>query len=179
MWEARGQALPPAESSTRRRDVEVPACRPAVVSPLWLDSTDLDRLRREMKALPSVGIAEIDAGHRQLVLRYDRLLKGFGRHRDVGAFALGFHALVQRVRQQFDREERLMVELGYDGYELHRQVHRKVMSDAQRYLVALIGRHERDQCLTVATWFSHWLLNHVTTHDRKIGDSLSRDIWQR
>ncbi len=179
MRQARGQALPPAGSSARRHDADAPVCRPAVVSPFWLETSDLDRLRREMKALPAVGIAEIDAGHRALVSRYDRLLKGFGRHRDVNAFALGFHALVQRLREQFEREERLMTELGYDGYELHRQVHRKVMSDAQRYLVGLIGRHERDQCLTVATWFSHWLLNHVTTHDRKIGASLSRDIWQR
>lgn len=174
----RGRALPEADRSLRRTSNEQPGCRPSVVSPLWLEVSALDDLCGEIRALPAVGIAEIDADHRNIVARYERLLKSFGRHRDTGAFALGFHALVHRVREHFDREERMMLELGYDGYELHRQVHKKLNSDAQRYLMGLIGRHERDQCLTVARWFSQWLLNHVTTHDRKFGEAVSGNIWR-
>lgn len=176
--QGRGADLPQAERGKRRGADDTPTCRPAVVSPMWLDVSEIDGLRREMRSLPAIGIAEIDAGHRNIVRRYERLLTSFGRHRDTATFALGFHALVQRLRANFAREEQLMLELGYGGYEMHRQVHRKVMSDAQRYLTSLIGRHERDQCMTVARWFSQWMLNHVTSHDRKIGASLAGDPWQ-
>ena len=180
---ARGQAgviRPLSGAITDRSADRVPTpCRPAVVSPEWLEVSEIDALRAEARAIPLVGIAEIDGDHRALIARYDRLLKSFSRHRDVATFALGFHTLVYRTREHFDREERLMDELRYDGYELHRQVHRKLMSDARRHLVDLIGRHERDQCVTVAKWFLHWLVNHVTTHDRKLSESLAGDIWQR
>ena len=178
MSEGRAASLPQAERAPRRREYEAPACRPSVVSPNWLEISDLDQVRRQIRALPSVGVAELDGDHRRLVDRFDRMIRAFGRHRDVGAFALGFHALVHRMREHFAHEERLMVELRYEGYELHRQVHKKLMSDAQRYLTSLIGRHERDQCLTVARWYAHWLLNHVSTHDRKLGEALSGDIWR-
>lgn len=151
---------------------------PAVVSPEWLEYCDPESRRQELKKVPLVGIEDIDEDHRHLVNHYNSLLRSLSQRRDVDAFALSFHSLVYRTRRHFEREEALMKRVGYVGYELHRTVHKKLLGDAQQFLIDLIGRHEGDRCMTVALWFRHWLINHIMSHDRKIGEFLSDDIWQ-
>ena len=161
-------------SKSKRRSKSAPA----VISPEWLEYCDPESQRQELKDVPLVGIEEIDEGHRHLVNHYNALLRNLSQHRDVDAFALSFHRLVFRTRRHFEREEELMKRVGYTGYEVHRTVHRKLLGDAQQFLIELIGRHEGDRCMTVALWFRHWLINHIMSHDRKIGEFLSDGIWQ-
>ena len=151
---------------------------PSVVSPSWLETSDLQDLRIETKTMPVIGVTELDDDHFRLAVHYNALIRGLSRHRDAATFALSFHSLIHRVRRHFESEERLMAETDFDGYSAHKLVHKKLISDAQRFLVSLIGRTERDQCVTVAKWFRHWLINHIKIQDRKIGEFLSSNIWQ-
>jgi len=61
------------------------------------------------------------------------------------------------VSSQHWKGQRSMLDVNFNDHDHHRQLQSKLLSDAERFLV-------------------HWLLNHVTAHDRKIRKYLSRRV---
>ena len=130
----------------------------------------------EIPELPEVGVAEIDADHHRLIVRYRMLMRKVNRDHDPHRFALMFHIFILQVRRHFEREELLMEEIGFPHYDHHRFLHRKLMRDAEEFLVDLIKGEEEVTAAAATNYLEHWLINHITSHDRRIGQFLADEM---
>jgi hemerythrin len=130
----------------------------------------------EIPELPRVGVAEIDADHHRLVVRYRTLMRAVNRVHDPHRFALMFHIFILQVRRHFEREELLMEGIGYPHYDHHRFLHRKLMRDAEDFLVDLIKGEEEVSAAAATNYLEHWLINHIASHDLRIGEFLMDDM---
>jgi hemerythrin len=126
--------------------------------------------------VPDIGVAEIDDGHHRLVAHYRALLRMVKRDHDTYEFALMYHIFVQRMRRHFEREERFLEEIGYEDYDHHRMLHRKLMRDAEDFLVDLIKGEEEVSAAAATNYLEHWLINHIASHDLRIGEFLMDDM---
>lgn len=117
-----------------------------------------------------VGIAEIDAEHRQLVIHYNALIQALNEGDDVTAFGLSFYSLIWRVRQHFSSEEWLMQDIGYPYLARHKAEHRKLLATADDFLRSVLTRFEKYDCSAVAKYFKYWLFDHVMHHDNALAD---------
>jgi len=117
----------------------------------------------------AVGIAEIDAQHRELFSRAERLITALrAGERDEVLPLLGY--LQDYAVQHFEAEERLMRELGYPGLADHAAAHEtfcaeflNITKDVQRTGPTALA------ALTVHNWLSDWLRKHVGGIDRELG----------
>ncbi len=117
----------------------------------------------------SVGVAEIDAQHRELFLRVDRLLDAM-LHNDRSEAERLLAFLREFVVDHFGAEERLMAEVAYPAAEAHALEH--------RHFAAML--HEVDQTFlaqgptaALVLQLEHlavgWLRDHVYFTDVALG----------
>lgn len=137
----------------------------------------LEQLRAETMEAAMIGVPEIDAEHQRLITHYYALLEALSRGVDAHTFALRYHLFIHRVRQHFAHEEHLMLDIGFDDHDQHKVQHTKLMRDAERFLTKLVRGTEKVEAVAVTRYIEHWLMHHITTHDRKIGEFLSRRVW--
>lgn len=150
---------------------------PSTCVPELPPAPTLDQLRNEAKEAATIGIPEIDAEHHRLITHYYALLAALSRGVDGHTFALRYHLFIHRVRLHFAHEERIMRDVGFEDYDHHKVLHTKLLRDAERFLAKLVRGGEKIESIAVTRYLEHWLLNHITTHDRKIGEFLSTRIW--
>jgi len=117
----------------------------------------------------TVGIPEIDADHQRLMKHYLALIRSLETGQDTNAFARTFDGFLQEVEEHFAREEAIMLVLGYEDYDRHRAEHQKLARDAADFVHSVANRYDHFDCLAVARYFHHWLIQHIETHDKDIG----------
>lgn len=118
----------------------------------------------------SIGVAAIDAQHRELFLRIDRLLEASLSGRSAGEVGhlLGF--LSEYVREHFRTEEELMAGTRYPARDEHRAEHDAFARD----LAALCDEHARDGgtaflVVRVTSRATQWLRDHIYRADKQFG----------
>lgn len=118
----------------------------------------------------SVGVAQIDAQHKELFAQINRLFEAC--HQAKGKEAVGeiIAFLGNYVVEHFAMEERYMLALGYAGYEEHRAAHEEFI---QRFS-ALRERFEKEGPgvhIVVMTnqVVVNWLNTHIRNMDKKLG----------
>lgn len=118
----------------------------------------------------SVGVTDIDNQHKELLLRFDRLLKACesGQGRSELEKLLAF--LNEYVVKHFNDEEALQKLRNYPGYDSHKKEHeyfvariREVCREVEQEGVALHHVMETNNLLL------KWLINHISTVDVELG----------
>ncbi len=122
----------------------------------------------------SVGVAEMDDEHRQLIGMMDSLLRSV-EEPDVSHDTVlnSFKKLISFTEQRFHDEEALMGAQGYSDLPAHKMIH----ADLMKRLTA-----EFNHCLTGVGWlaagcmkfFDFWLRTHIKSVDKKYGKVLSK-----
>ena len=117
----------------------------------------------------SVGVEAIDAQHRELFARIDRLLEVLRDRRGGDEVARLLHYLAEYVLAHFSSEEKLMLERAYPHYDAHRQEHLRFV----RELEALRSEHDREGPTTVllvrvTNRVTAWLREHIYRADRDL-----------
>ena len=118
----------------------------------------------------AIGVDPIDAQHRELFHRIDRLLEASRLHttaREVGSL-LDF--LASYVREHFQTEEALMEAIGYPGAAEHRAEHLTFA----RELVELLSQHAAEGgtallVVRVTSRATSWLREHIYRADKALG----------
>lgn len=118
----------------------------------------------------AIGVEVIDNQHKELLLRFDRLLnacqagKGIEELKKLQAF------LDEYVHTHFSDEEALQRKNRYPGYESHRAEHiyfieqlNKLKSETQEEGVSTHHVVETNNMLL------KWLLNHISKVDKELG----------
>jgi len=117
----------------------------------------------------SVGVAEIDAQHRELFARVDMLLdacnQGKGKQ-EVGRL-LGF--LEDYVLTHFGVEERLMIDRAYPGFHEHKAEHDYFISQLNQLKLKFRSNGAAVNVVLLAVNVSvSWLQNHIRKTDKAV-----------
>jgi hemerythrin len=120
----------------------------------------------------AIGVASIDAQHRELFDRVTRFEEALERS-DATAIADAFDFLRSYAAVHFADEEKLMREGGFPAQEEHRAEHREFTTR----LDALVREHREKGAsaflgLRARNWIVVWLLDHVGVRDQTLGRHL-------
>ena len=118
----------------------------------------------------SVGVETIDAQHRELFSRLNRLFNACQSGDCTREVEPVLQFLLTYVQEHFAEEEQLMQEADYPELEEHRQQHaefRRLIDDFERRI------RTEENVLGIAREFNRilidWLTEHVCTVDRALG----------
>lgn len=112
-----------------------------------------------------VGVAEIDAHHRQLAYLVNHLNQATRDETSAADFLPRFKALIDFVRFHFDAENRLMQESGYPVHEAHRREH----DDLLLLLQQTARDFRKGNELLVLQIAKDLFVNHIKASDKPLG----------
>jgi hemerythrin-like metal-binding protein len=121
----------------------------------------------------AIGHEVIDEDHRSIFDLANRLQAEILSQEDSEYSIVGevIVELIEHTGGHFAREEALMQEIGYPGYEKHRHEHAMLMERVNNLLRRFMdGR--KNLSLEVADFIQKRLVPHIMISDMKLGDSL-------
>jgi hemerythrin-like metal-binding protein len=123
----------------------------------------------------SVGVEAMDAQHRQLFDRLNRLVKAVRGGRGADEIGSTMEFLDGWVREHFAAEEKLMADAGYPGLAGHLRLHAIFKADLATVRVGLSAPDADHQELAERLHLSlrDWLLGHIRVEDRAYGEYLA------
>lgn len=118
----------------------------------------------------AIGIDDIDAQHRELFRRLDRLLEASAARTTATEVGAMLDFLGDYVREHFATEEKLMDALEYPAAAEHRAEH----VEFARELVGLRARHAEEGgtallVIKVTSRATQWLRDHIYRTDKQLG----------
>ena len=128
---------------------------------------------QEIPIALDIGIAEIDAQHRQLQALLERLKQSTDKRYAFAADAI-LGELVIQTRIHFAVEESLMRLLSFPDTEAHVEEHRRLTEQLEK-----LRRRAQDFEVAdgLAAFIQTWLVDHVNDFDREfVGHFLARGI---
>jgi len=117
----------------------------------------------------------VDTQHHQLFDLVNSLVRSCADGSDTKKVKETLDFLINYTVQHFDDEEVLQIKFKYPEYERHKQLH-----EAFKPVVAgLVQRFEEcgsseKLCIDIKTIVVKWLVNHILTEDKKIGEHLQK-----
>lgn len=111
-----------------------------------------------------LGVPEIDAQHQELVSIINRLNNAVKHNAPAEAVTHQFDELISYTRFHFESEERLMDQYGYHEDDAHRQIHQRLLGQANY----LRGKFIQGGELLVLQLIKDWLLAHVMDMDKPL-----------
>jgi hemerythrin len=119
----------------------------------------------------SVGIAEVDHEHRELVDLINRLYEE-ARRRGSKVAVLGFFGdLFRAISAHFALEERVMRERGYDQLTQHKNDHERLLDEVRDIMEDYEVTDLFDEQL-LAQRLDAWFSRHFETHDARLHHAL-------
>ncbi|BDG05339.1 bacteriohemerythrin [Anaeromyxobacter oryzae] len=122
----------------------------------------------------AVGDPAIDAQHQELFRRVAALSAALDAG-DGGAVEPLFTFLRGHVVEHFGAEERVMREIAFPGYAVHRAAHDRFVRELEevRRLFEVAGPTAA-VALRTRTWIVDWLVDHITFTDRALARHVAR-----
>ena len=117
-----------------------------------------------------IGVAEIDSDHEQLIDLGNQLLESNLSRLQKGELLLLISAFKNLTISHFNREERMMESMNYDGLNIHKIKH--------SIIINLIGNLEDDVCngvdasLGIASILADFVFFHLDRDDRALADHI-------
>ena len=121
-----------------------------------------------------VGIDQIDGEHRRLFEIAGRVYDSLAASGDeaLAAARAAVAELLDYTATHFASEEALMEAAGYPELEQHRQLHRRLISQA-RDMEMRTEFGERHVPLELSHFLYNWLVDHILANDRKFGEFIA------
>jgi len=135
----------------------------------WVASRD----RVEWKESYSVGVDDLDGDHKRLIELINRFQTAYKYHTGEEFERQALNELVDYTKYHFEREEKMMEEVGYPDLQAHKEIH--------RIMIAKVGEFQNEYKRTghealegVTTFLSEWLIDHINGTDKKYGPYFSK-----
>ena len=121
----------------------------------------------------SVGVDLIDEQHKMLIQRIKDLSDAVNSSRGAGQIGKTLGFMIDYTNFHFSTEEKHMTELGYPGFDIHKQQHEEFKST----LNDMVTEFEEDGATAqlsegVNTYLISWLVKHIKSIDTKFGEFL-------
>ena len=121
----------------------------------------------------SVGVDLIDEQHKMLIQRIKDLSDAVNSSRGAGQIGKTLGFMIDYTEFHFSTEEKHMTELGYPGFDIHKQQHEEFKTT----LNDMVTEFEEDGATAqlsegVNTYLINWLIKHIKSIDTKFGEFL-------
>lgn len=118
----------------------------------------------------SIGVTEIDNQHKELIRRFDQLLKAC----ESGGADVELKRLLifldEYVVKHFHDEEELQRKLNYPGYESHRREHESFVVNLRKLRNKIDGNEATvPHVVETNNLLIKWLIDHISSSDVEIG----------
>jgi hemerythrin len=113
----------------------------------------------------SVGVAELDADHEQIIMALNELVAAHDRHLSRDGIDHLFSQLMAVVEAHFVREERAMADCGYDGLPYHQGEHHRIRDRLLEIHEHELHAEEATVRAEVRQFLTNWLYGHVLVDD--------------
>lgn len=125
----------------------------------------------------AVGVAEIDAQHKELFSRFNNLLNGCNEGKGKEEVLKLLLFLDDYVRTHFATEEKLQIRHNYPGHPTHKAQHQGFINDVERLKAQVTqdGATLSAVILTNKTLVA-WLVEHIGKSDKQFGEFLSGKV---
>jgi hemerythrin-like metal-binding protein len=118
-----------------------------------------------------VGHDTIDNQHRKLVTMIGELQRSLDNGHSYEVMSETLKELVDYTQYHFRDEEKIMQEIGHQGIDYHKYLHRQMLEQVVQILSDLKqGKQYTPQDLI--SYLTNWLTEHIVAEDGKIGHSL-------
>ncbi|MBI5086040.1 MAG: bacteriohemerythrin [Acidobacteria bacterium] len=121
----------------------------------------------------SVGVAEIDQQHRQLLDLINKLHDAMKAGGSPTALARVLEELIGYTRRHFTFEEFLMKQCGYPGLEPHRVQHRQLVEKIESFQ-AEVACGKATLSLRLMSFLKDWLALHILESDKQYSRDMQR-----
>ena len=118
-----------------------------------------------------VGVAEIDAQHRQLVSMVNGINREISVNADDVSIDARFDALIDFTVQHFQTEHRFMTSYHYPGIQSHAAEHAQLTSELRQ----IVKKRGHDGDLLVLQKIKDWLMSHIHGADKALGTFLNQE----
>jgi hemerythrin len=121
----------------------------------------------------SVGINLIDEQHKMLIQRIKDLSDAVESTRGLEKILQTLGFMIDYTDFHFSTEEKYMVQLGYPGFDIHKEQHEEFKSTLNH----MVEDFEEDGATvalstSINTFLINWLIKHIKSIDRKFGEFL-------
>jgi hemerythrin len=119
----------------------------------------------------SIGVLEIDIQHKLLFEKFNAFLAACDAQAEADAIHRLFWFVEAYAMTHFGQEEKLMQEVNYPSLQIHRERHQQFAAEVTRLKEVLRTDGPSPSLISTATTFiSTWLVDHISTMDRAIGN---------
>ena len=115
----------------------------------------------------SVGIAELDAHHRQLFEILNELFTLMGEGADDRSIIHVINELIDYTHYHFDEEEKIMAKMNFPDLESHKELHKQLIQALKGFYDEAQGGMAIFVAIKLADIGLSWLKNHILTVDHQ------------
>ncbi|MCW8886672.1 MAG: bacteriohemerythrin [Motiliproteus sp.] len=119
----------------------------------------------------SVGIEAIDNDHKKLLSLINQLQTASTNYTGVDFERSALDELVNYTKYHFVREEKLLEENGYPGFEPHKKEHEAMVAE----VMDKVSHYESNEDQTIdelLVYLKQWLINHISGTDQQYSSFL-------
>lgn len=120
----------------------------------------------------SVGVTQMDSEHQRLIDIINNLYAAMRAGRSKDAIGSILDELIDYTKTHFAHEEKLMREVGYDGFDEQKRLHEALVSQAMEIQQKFRNGTALGQ--EVMTFLKGWLINHIQGTDKKYGPVMNK-----
>lgn len=120
----------------------------------------------EFANVPKVAFEEMNTVHAEEVERLNRIEALLDTDASEAELSEALEALFEHTREHFANEERLMREVGFPPYEMHRSEHGRALNEFQ--FVMMDWRTKKDNSILreyICSTVPQWLNQHIASMD--------------
>jgi len=121
----------------------------------------------------AIGIDHVDEQHKTMVRMIARLQDSLSAGNDLPEIGRALRFLVDYTQTHFKDEEDVMLAVGFDEYDHHKELHKKLVDDIVSILTDL-KRGKKIDMFSLIDFLTEWLVNHIQKEDKKIGRFIER-----
>lgn len=119
----------------------------------------------------SVGNAEVDHEHKELVELVNQTASAILNGKDADEIQKGFGELLSAISSHFALEEQEMLGYGYDQLAVHKADHEELL-DELRDIMDGTGDNPDNTAERLVASLEAWFTNHFKTHDARLHNRL-------
>lgn len=114
----------------------------------------------------------MDSEHQRLIDIINNLYAAMRAGRSKDAIGSILDELIDYTKTHFAHEEKLMREVGYDGFDEQKRLHEALVSQAMEIQQKFRNGTALGQ--EVMTFLKGWLINHIQGTDKKYGPVMNK-----
>ncbi len=115
----------------------------------------------------SVGLAEVDHEHREMIAAINRLHGEIGAGASAAEVSDRIGEIESAISAHFALEEKSMAALRYDDYAGHKRDHEQLLDEILDIRDGVLEDGRYDPAALSAT-LTHWFREHFRTHDMRL-----------